>query len=382
MKILTNIRFVQTAGIAQTLFSFLDFIEKGERNDIQVVGINVVNKDKESYRKRSKRRTAIISIGLKVPSISKTIKKIGKLEDIEKRYSKVINGFQRAIREEKPDLVLINGTYYLPWCLLLASQRENASVVLHYHGVLTKEAQGYGVKQREIFREMERCFDSKDIFYIFPSQITKRVVEKDVFGHQISRYKIVPNSVPLYFHNPKTDNFSNKVGIVSRYARIKNMDFIRKLAEHNQNRGGKFEINLITDVSSNSGPLKKWVKMINICKPVNNKALPSFYQKMGVVISPSHFETYGNVAKEALASGTPAIVSNNMGVSETFKKLGLENLIVSFDSVKSVYEKIEKEIGKEIKESIRSKIKKLYSPSKIFSTMLKELEKVNCSRVL
>ena len=123
MKILTNIKFVQTAGIAQALFSFLDFVEEGKRGDIQVVGINIVNKKKESYRKRSKKRTAIISIGLKVPPISKTIQGILRLQDIENRYSKVIEGFQRAIREEKPDLILINGTYYLPWCLLLAAQR-------------------------------------------------------------------------------------------------------------------------------------------------------------------------------------------------------------------------------------------------------------------
>ena len=253
---------------------------------------------------------------------------------------------------------------------------------MHYHGVLTKEVRGYGAKQREIFREMEKCFDSKDIFYIFPSFLAKRVVEKEVFGHTISKCKVLPNSVPLYFHGPMTDNASNKIGVVSRYARIKNLDFVYKLAEYNQNHGGKFEINLITDISPKKSPLHKWAKIINVQKPVNNKALPAFYQKMGLILSPSHFETYGNVAKEALAAGTPAMVSKNMGVSETFKKLGLRKLVISFDSVKSVYEKIEKEIGQEIEENVRNKIKKLYSPSNIFSKMIRELERANCSRAI
>jgi glycosyltransferase involved in cell wall biosynthesis len=91
---------------------------------------------------------------------------------------------------------------------------------------------------------------------------------------------------------------------------------------------------------------------------------------MGIVISPSHFETYGNVAKEALATGTPAIVSPNMGVSETFNKLGLNDWVVDFNSVKSVYNKIENIIGEPVSEKTREKMKKLYIPPKIFSEIV------------
>jgi len=79
-----------------------------------------------------------------------------------------------------PNGILINGTYFMPWCLLLASERENIPVVLHYHGVLLKEVQNWGKRQRKIFLDMERCFDKNNIFYIFPSKITKSVVEKEI----------------------------------------------------------------------------------------------------------------------------------------------------------------------------------------------------------
>ncbi len=377
MKILTNIRFAQTAGIAQMLFSFLDFVEKGTKNDFQVIGVNIINQKEESYKKNKKKKVGIVSMGLRVPEIAKVMRKAKKLDDVKKRYSEIIEAYQRVIKKEKPDLILINGTYYMPWCLLCAAEKENIPVVLHYHGVLTKETQNWKARQRKIFKEMERCFDKKNIFYIFPSEITKRVVENEVFGHKIKNCIILPNPVPAYFFKDKIRSNRKNIGIISRWARIKNIEFCGKLAKYNQSKGSKFNINLITDIKPNRYPLKGWSKIIKVYTPMDNKKLVNFYKKMGAIISPSFFETYGNVAKEAIATGTPALVNSNMGVSETFRKLGLGDLVIKFDSVKKVYDKIENVIGQRIDENIRVKIKKLYSSPKIFNKMIEILQTVN-----
>lgn len=380
MKILTNIRFAQTAGIAQMLFSFLDFVEKSAKNDFQIIGVNITNQKKESHRKNKKRKVGVVSIGLRVPKIAKVMLKAKKLDDVKKRYSKIIEAYQRVIKKEKPDLILINGTYYMPWCLLCAAEKENKPVVLHYHGVLTKETQNWRVKQKKIFKEMEKCFDKKNIFYIFPSEITKKVVENEVFGHKIKNYTILPNGVPPYFFKEKIRGNRKNIGIISRWARIKNIEFCGELAKYNQSKGNKFNINLITDIEPNKHPLKGWSKIIKVYTPMDNKKLVNFYKRMGVIISPSYFETYGNVAKEAIAAGTPAIVNGNMGVSETFRELGLDDLVIKFDSVKKVYDKIENVIGQRIDESIRTKIKKLYSSPKIFNKMIKILQTANSAQ--
>ena len=380
MKILTNIRFAQTAGISQVLVSFVKFIGKNKKSSVSIVGVNITsNKKTESYRKIKKKNVNIISICFKkIPDIGKVIKKEKNLDGIAKKYHRVISAYRKAIREEKPDIVLINGTYYMPWCLFLAAKIEGVSAVLHYHGVLTKETQGWKKRERNMFKKMEKSFDKKEVFYIFPSKITKNVVEKEVFGHKIKKYAVLPNPVPLHFFdkklNPPAGGGNKNIGIVSRWAKIKNVEFIFKLIDHNEKNGEKFDINLITDIPKTSLKLKKILKKIKIHKPRNNKKLADFYNKMDVVISPSHFETYGNVAKEAIASGTPAIVNNTMGVGETFKKLGLKNFIISFDSIEEVYAKIENTIGKNVEEKIRTKIKNSYSPNKIFSDLINILE--------
>lgn len=376
MKILTNIRFAQTAGISQVLVSFIKFIEKNKKNDLSIVGVNIIGKRKnERYRRTKRGNVKIISAGFKrIPNISKVVKKAKTLEDVAKKYHKVISAYRRAIQEEKPDVVLVNGTYYMPWCLFLAARLENAPVVLHYHGVLVKETEGWKKKQKKMFKKMEQSFDKKDVFYVFPSKITKKVVEEEVFGHKIIKYAVLPNPVPLHFFGKKIKNGNKNIGIISRWTHIKNVKFIGELAKYNEKNGKKFNINLITDAPSNTMHMKKLSKKVKLHNPRNNKKLADFYNKMDVIISPSYFETYGNVAKEAVASGTPALVNTTMGVGETFKKLGLNNFVISFDSIEKVYAKIENVIGKDIKDSIRNKIKKLYCPHKIFNDLINILE--------
>lgn len=373
MKVLTGIKFAQTAGIAQVVFSFMDFIEKSKGSDLSITAVNITSQNKKTFEKVNNKKTSTISIGINVPNIAEVVNNAKNLAEVEKKYQEVILAYQNAIKEEKPDLILINGTYFMPWCLLLASERENIPVVLHYHGVLTKETQNWGKNQRKIFLDMERCFDKKNIFYIFPSKITKNVVEKEVFLHKIKKSIIIPNPVSDHFFDEQNKTEKRNIGIVSRWAGVKNVKFCEELAKYNRKNGNKFVFNVITDLNVNGEIYKRLSKLVKFHKPKTNKNLASFYKNMGVVISPSHFETYGNVAKESVASGTPAIVNKNMGVSETFKNLGLHDWIINFDSVENVYEKIEKIIGKGVGKNVRNKMKELYPPHVIFAEIISVL---------
>lgn len=370
IKILTNVKFAQTAGIAQVVSSFMDFIEKSPKNNISLVAVNLTDSKKNIYIKHTNNKTSSITVGTKLPNLMKVIDNAKNLKNVEKDYEPVISLYQKAIQKEKPNIVLINGTYYFPWCLLIAAEREGISTVSHYHGILAKETENFKKHYRKIFLEMERSFDKKDLTYIFPSKITKEIVEKEIFGHKIKKSYILPNPVPEYFFagEPKINN--KNIGIVSRWSGIKNMRFCEDLAQYNYDNGSKFVINIITDLDSKHKKYKALSKIIKFHKPVSNKKLANFYKNMGVLISPSHFETYGNVAKEALSTGTPAMVSNNMGVSETFKKLGLDDWIINFDSTKSVYKKIESVMGKTVDKKVKKKMKSLYTPDKIFNQII------------
>lgn len=376
MKILTNVKFAQTAGIAQVVLSFMDFVEKSKNNDFNVAAVNLINSDRESYRVSENKKTSAVTIGTKIPSIRDIITKAKNLSQVEKELEKIIQLFQRAIQDQKPDLILINGTYFMPWCLLKASEREKIPAVLHYHGVLTKETQTWDAKPRKMFKEMEKNFNKKGMFYIFPSKITKQVVEKEVFGRRIRKYVVLPNPVSQHFFDAKDKVEKKNIAVVSRWSAVKNTRFCEELAKYNYEHGGKFIFNVITDLKEDDPKYKRLSKFVKFHKPKNNKKLVAFYRNMGVIISPSHFETYGNVAKEAIASGTPAIVNPNMGVSETFKNLGLNDWVINFSSVESVYNKIGDVAGKTVEKEVRIKMNELYPPSKIFSQIVSILNSV------
>jgi glycosyltransferase involved in cell wall biosynthesis len=223
---------------------------------------------------------------------------------------------------------------------------------------------------------MERSFDKKNIFYIFPSKITKSVVEKEVFMHKIRKSIIIPNPVSDHFFHEEKKIENKNIGIVSRWAGVKNVRFCEELAQYNRKNGDKFIVNIITDLDKNGKLYKKLSKIVKFHKPKNNKRLASFYRNMGVVISPSHFETYGNVAKESIASGTPAMVNINMGVSETFNDLGLQDWVIDFGSVKVVYDKIDSVMGQTVNCDIKEKMKELYTPNKIFNQIISVLNSV------
>lgn len=371
IKILTNVKFAQTAGIAQVVSSFMDFVETGKKININITAVNITDGEKQSYRKTEGVNTGVVSIITKVPNLADVVNNAKNLEQVKQKYEDVIATYQKAIQKEKPDLVLINGTYFMPWCFFIASEREGVPAVLHYHGILSKETQNWEKRQREIFLDMERSFDRKDMFYIFPSKMTKNIVEKDVFCHKVKKYSILPNPVSEHFFTEKIRKRNMNIGIVSRWAGIKNVNFCKKLAEYNHKKGSKFIVNVITDINIiKSDDYARLSKIVKFHKPKSNKKLASFYRNMGVVISPSHFETYGNVAKESIASGTPAMVSANMGVSETFYSLGLNDWVINFDSVKSVYDKIESVMGEKVHKNVTDKMKELYMPHTIFTEIV------------
>jgi len=370
MKVLTNIRFAQTAGIAQNLKLFLSFVKKSKKGVLEVIGVNIVDQKEKRYKRIKNGNVTIISINMPIPNIKDVLNKVQHLEEVKREYAQVITAYREAIKKEKPDMVLVNGTYYMPWSLFLAADLESVPVVLHYHGLLTKETEEYPKKQRKLFRDMERSFDKSNLSYIFPSKMAKKMVEGQVFRHKIKKYFILPSPVPLYFFNNDGCGDKRNIGIISRWAKVKNIDFCKALAEYNSEKNGKFIINLITDLNPESRCYKDLSPKIKFWPPRSNKSLLGFYKNMGIMISPSHFETYGNVAKEALAAGVPAIISHNMGVSETFKGLGLKTWIGDFSSIKKIYSKIEDVAGRGVEDSIRLTIKKLYSPEKIFNKMV------------
>lgn len=369
MKVLTNIRFYRVAGIAQTLLTFLDYLGQSHQ-PIKLAGVDIVQKGTRQRRPELlPGKFSLITKKIAYQPVAKVIGRCRTVEDIKRAYEPIIRAYRQIIAAEQPDLILINGTYLLPWCLLWAAQAAGLPIVLHYHGVLTKETDHYRAPAARLFRAMERQFNRPGVHCLFPSQLAKDTVEREVFKSRIKNYTILPNPIPEYFFTAPPAARSGqkiKVGIVTRWTKIKNPEFIAKLARYNARVKGNLALTVVTDAPRQSPLCAKLRCLVSFRRPVDNKKLADFYKTMDIVICPSHFETYGNVAQEALASGTPALVGKRMGVAETLAKLKLNHLITSFRSAPAVYNKICALAKTSINPQIRSRLQAEYTPKKIY----------------
>ncbi|MCU0653675.1 MAG: glycosyltransferase family 4 protein [Candidatus Pacebacteria bacterium] len=380
MKILTNIRFLKVAGIAQTLLSFADFIQKDKKaKDVKFIGVNVEdnlqNGGQAIISKSQEKNFRLISVSMPVPNIKVTVERSANIKDVEKTYEPLIKTYLSIILKEKPDLVLLNGTYYLPWCLYLAAKRAGVKTAVHYHGCLTKETEHFVEHQRIIFHEMEKMFFSDDNKYIFPSQMAKDTVTGEVFKKEIKHFRILPNPIPLHFFNAvKGKRKSKRIGSVGRWTYVKNPHFVEKFALYNARQIKNFTIHIVTDIGAIARLPLRILDIVKVTKPMDNHKLPDFYSKMDLIICPSHFETYGNVAQEAVASGTPALITPTMGVAETFRHFGLDRWIIDFSSPARVAKAMEKTLNETIDPVLRMEMQREMNPQRIHGLALEYLK--------
>ena len=390
MKILTSIHFHKIAGITHYVLSLADYIKATyEKEEVELIGVDITRADggreKSLVNISGEKNWKLYSISIPFENIGDLAKAAGNLGEFESSMESVILEYEKVIAAEKPDIILLSGTYHLVWCLYIAAVRARAKkIVLHYHGVISREVEKYEERARNIYREMEKSYLDDSVFYIFPSNIAREAAEKEVFGRPLKKCKILPNPVPLYFfkNTSKIGELANcplpelagrsgiNAGFVMRWTHEKNPRFIARLAKFNSSAGGKLNICAVASLNPRSRIYAKLKKDIKFVAPMLNKELARFYRMMDVVICPSHFETYGNIAMEAVACGTPALISPNMGVAEQFRRFGLESFIVGFENTSNVFDKIETAAERRVGRESRAELKRNLGSDVIFKQLL------------
>jgi glycosyltransferase involved in cell wall biosynthesis len=369
-RILTNVRLYTVAGIAQYVSGLISYNETSK--DFDLYGVDILRPDEPQeifpQEKRLKHFHLLRSV-VDYPPLG-TVNQLsqGDLAIVHQSFRKIIDAYAKAIRRIQPDIILINGSYFLPWCLLQAAQEYGkATIFMHYHGILTKEVAHWpNAADRDLMLKMERSFDDEHITYIFPSHLSKRIVEREVFGHKISQSKVLANPVaPEFFVKPTQRKDTTSIGVVSRWSKIKNIDFVVSLAKRNARSKKPFTINIVSDLKS-AKDMRPFSGLMRFNKPMANKRLARFYGRQGVIISPSIFETYGNVPQEAVASGTPALVNSKMGIAETFRKIGLSDWVIDFTSPAKTLKKARAVASAGVPQQAITALRDHYSSEKIF----------------
>jgi glycosyltransferase involved in cell wall biosynthesis len=357
------------AGISRVMSSFVQHAQASTHAKVEMLCTSLVPPNEQeaepSWQKTidpQNRITTLLYEG-PLPVFTQVLEQAKGIRDLQHAFLPLIEAYVAKLQETQPDIVLINGTYHVPWCLMLAAKRLKLPIVVHYHGSITKETEHWeNKKNKRIIHNMEAAFYRGDIRYVFPSRLIKSYVEKHIFNHALppQRALVLPNPIPEEFFAAPMFKYRRGIGFVGRWTRIKNISFLKRFVDTNARHRRPRDMYVVTDQNSKSRAVKILGEKVHYIEPFTSpETMAAFYAKMKVIICPSYFETYGNVAQEAVAAGTAALVNRNMGVAEIFEEVGLSRLIVNFSNMNEVFETIQNEkklrISKRERKALRNK---------------------------
>ncbi|MDD4289850.1 MAG: glycosyltransferase family 4 protein [Patescibacteria group bacterium] len=348
MKIAINLTRDNVGGIIASNMNLLGYLYK---LDNEFLGIELTNKmymkSPVLFRHFSPEIFDHHIINIHHLNFKKLIKQSKNIKGLEYFYREPIKVLRNIFKEFKPDIILLSGTYYFPWIMSIAAKKEKIPIVLWYSGVLLKETEHFPKHSKKIFLSMEKSMIKNAVKIIFPSNLCKTTVEDLVIKKKIKNAYIIPNPVSNIFTNPSVVDFSieRRMAAVGRYTAVKNFDKFFELHRELKKRKWNHTASFVTNQNAN---LKSMPKTIDFLPPMTPEGLKNFYLSQGLIVCPSIFETFGNVPVEAACLGIPVLVSDKMGCAEIFKKVGLENMVISFDDISAVADRVEELCGQSI----------------------------------
>lgn len=373
MKIATNVHRDAFGGITISNLALFDWLEDKEDT---IVGIEIVSARHilgpvifRKYLPSFFSHHIINAIDI-IPKYSWE-----RFGNLRKRWNPLIETAKMILRQEQPDIVLVNGTYYAPWILAKAAEELGIPVVLRYAGVLRRETSHYSFFVRRRLLLHERWLAEMANSVIFPSTLCKKVVEDEILGHAVQLGTVIPNPAKA-----KGSRGRRKAGrrfamaVVGRWTRIKNFQAFIRL--HNQLLHERWAHRAIMVTSY-------WDEKFGIPGTVERKDAMSqenlckFYKSIDLLIVPSHFETFSNVAAEALINGTSVLVSEQVGFAEVLRKAGLGRMVIpSFDDPVRVAAAVKRLAKKKLLKKEIDAVATLLDPQVVHQDILDVLSQV------
>lgn len=374
MKIATNVHQDAFGGITISNLALFDWLED---KDVTIVGVEYVNARHflgafifRHYLPSFFRHHIINGIDI-MPNYSwETIR------NPRKQWGILIETTKEILRNEAPDIVLINGTYSFPWILAQAAHELGIPIVLRYAGILQKEITNKGYFVRKRLLVYERWIGSVAHAIIFPSTLCRKVVEREILCHPVKSGVVIPNPVTLKevprAHPKRKARYI--IAAIGRWTAIKN--FQAFLALHTSLQSEKWPHRAIMVTSY-------WDEKFGIPETIERRSsmsqedLRAFYRSIDLLVVPSHFETFCNVAAEALVHGCSVLVSENVGIADVLRKSGLSRMIIpSFDDPAVVVAAVKRLAQAPLTKKEQRSIASILNPQGIHEDIIDVLERV------
>lgn len=251
--------------------------------------------------------------------------------------SPLIDRVAISIASAKCDSVLAADTDLKGLIVVAASRRAGVPVTTFVASVASHDAAFEGHAATRFMPDVERYCLAESDHLIFPSRMAMEECSRS--GVAMPPSTVIYNGIADEFFAASGDRDHSLVGAVMRLKAIKNPAALGRIARALNARGVRVE--LVADGGHARPATLRAIDGVRLVPATTDTlSLARFYRRCRAVMCPSHFEASGNVPMEALASGTPAVVTRRMGISEIFPELGLAHLVVDVDDIDASVERL------------------------------------------
>jgi len=233
---------------------------------------------------------------------------------------------KKILKEFEPNIVHVHHAFTpIPVAVSLSSKINNYPTILTNHSAYFYDYK-YILKTISYIGLPFKTILSKIDSIIAVSNIAKKFIESFVSDKEIY---VIPNGVDIDRFNPNgSRNFREKfddifiILFVGRLVRRKGVHLLIEAMKYVAN-----EVNNVKLIVAGDGPLKNFLKNrildlnlsehVELLGKVDDRLLPDLYRSSNLFILPSIYgESFGIVVLEAMACGTPVLVSRIGGLRE------------------------------------------------------------------
>lgn len=224
---------------------------------------------------------------------------------------------------------------------------------------------------------------------IAPSAVFARLIASD-YGVAAKRLHVVPNPIDVNRYRPgpheKLNGESLELLFVSRMSMRKGVEMIVALSHRLAADPGAFHLRIIGTgaLFSDYRPLLEDLNtdVATYEGPRSSSDLAALYRAADIVLQPSHYEPFALTVAEALASGTPVVVSDAVGAGENLPKTCCRRFPAGdLDAMEIEVRRLAARLShppqrEEIRAAARSEAERRFSPNVVCGTLRETLAAV------
>jgi alpha-1,6-mannosyltransferase len=254
------------------------------------------------------------------------------------RFMLATRSTSRIVAHERPDIIEVGSSYFVPWLIRRATRRIDVPVVWFYHSNIPRIVS----PRMEHARGVSRALSGLAAAYVrrLSRMVRRTLVASDFVLRDLERMGVegtarVPLGVDLECFHPRRREHASQTRerrglpggplalFVGRFAKEKDLDVLVEAWTEVGRRTGA-TLALVGD-----GPMRARLTAMAEERNVrvlafehDREGLADLYAAADLYVAPGPAETFGLSALEALASGTPVLSCDCGGVAEQVERSG------------------------------------------------------------